>query len=327
MVAARVASAQAVFLLADDDQGVRLLGRFGWDPYGLDIDWSALFPSGGQSLGYAEIAIPGGDAESNPLYALSSVGRQALTVRVSVPDSPWTGALVVVGFEPRRITMPARAMLLELARLAGDVIPLVDVAQTNPHFSETNAPRSIGAPSPAPLALSDFIMETLVRRRAFHKREGFTFVSLRRWRSGAKDAQVSALKSVKSMAPELIAHSAGREITNAAIELYGQSAIECVVPIPCGHSRRNDCLSVRIGEEVAKLLGVPLVEPFHQRWAMGSSHPKQNRNLPPLRMRQKVPSTVLLVDDIATSGYHMVEAATELRASAKHVYGIVWIAS
>jgi hypothetical protein len=87
-------------------------------------------------------------------------------------------------------------------------------------------------------------------------------------------------------------------------------AITCV---PCGHSRRPDCFGKRLAQGVAELLGLPFVQVFADRFCTGVSHPKEYSKLPPPeQIADPVPS-MLLIDDLATSGWHVEEALTALR--------------
>ena len=57
----------------------------------------------------------------------------------------------------------------------------------------------------------------------------------------------------------------------------------------------------------------------------GVSHPKEFQNLPPLRWRVRPTGPVLLIDDVATSGWHIEEALNLLRQQAAPVTAMAWL--
>jgi hypothetical protein len=68
------------------------------------------------------------------------------------------------------------------------------------------------------------------------------------------------------------------------------------------------------------------VKVWRDRFVTGSSHPKEFRKLPPLTWQDAPPpGLVLLVDDVATSGWHLEEALTALRAAGHLALGLAWI--
>jgi predicted amidophosphoribosyltransferase len=74
------------------------------------------------------------------------------------------------------------------------------------------------------------------------------------------------------------------------------------------------------------MLGLEFVDAFETLSVEGrSSHPKSNLNRSRMRLKTKVPGPVLLVDDVATSGSHIGEAAVALRQNGTVTMPIVWI--
>ncbi|MBJ3775863.1 phosphoribosyltransferase [Acuticoccus mangrovi] len=135
-----------------------------------------------------------------------------------------------------------------------------------------------------------------------------------------------AFKLAKAtLEPATIASAAG-DIARLAPPMFGHVA--AVTVVPCGHSRRPDCFGWRLGAAVADRLGVP----FHDAWAhrpmTGSSHPTRFRYLPPLDRTSDLAAArglVLVVDDLATSGFHMAEALADARAQGAAAAGVSWI--
>jgi len=95
--------------------------------------------------------------------------------------------------------------------------------------------------------------------------------------------------------------------------LRGEPAADAITCVPCGHSRRQDCFGKRLAQGVAELLGLPFVQVFADRFYTGVSHPKEYSKLPPLEQIADPVASMLLIDDLATSGWHVEEAQTALR--------------
>jgi len=96
-------------------------------------------------------------------------------------------------------------------------------------------------------------------------------------------------------------------------QLRGDWGADAVTSVPCGHSRRPDCLGKQIAQAVAKTLGLPFRQVFADRPCSGVSHPKEFAKLPALqRIADPYPS-MILIDDLATSGWHVEESLTTLR--------------
>lgn len=124
--------------------------------------------------------------------------------------------------------------------------------------------------------------------------------------------------------PESFVAALAGELAALTRSLHG-SWRGCVVPVACGHSRRRDGLSFRIGVAVAQCLGAEFFEAFAFRPISGSSHPRTIRDLPPLEVLAVPDAPALVVDDITTSGYHMHEALTALRSRGCQASGLAWI--
>ena len=77
--------------------------------------------------------------------------------------------------------------------------------------------------------------------------------------------------------------------------------------------------------ELGAILKMPVVQAFANVPLKGSSHPKENARRPGLLLKRAVSEPVLLVDDVATSGAHLEEAAKLLRPHCRAVLPIAWI--
>jgi predicted amidophosphoribosyltransferase len=96
-------------------------------------------------------------------------------------------------------------------------------------------------------------------------------------------------------------------------QLRGGRAADAITCVPCGHSRRPDCLGKQIAQAVAEALGLSFLQVFADRPCPGVSHPKEFVKLPPLERIADPRASMILVDDLATSGWHVEESLTALR--------------
>jgi predicted phosphoribosyltransferase len=115
------------------------------------------------------------------------------------------------------------------------------------------------------------------------------------------------------------------EIAQHVRRFFGAPRIGCVVAVSCGHSRRDDCLSVQIAQMVASILAVAYVAAFECAPLPGSSHPRSQHFRTPKLVVAPTGDTVLLVDDVATSGRHIEAAVEVLRGKVSHVMAIAWL--
>ena len=187
--------------------------------------------------------------------------------------------------------------------------------------------RWVGFDSPGERAsvTCDFLLSTLIPAQRLRRRGRTDYHTLMRWRSAIKESQIAALRALKRDPPATLVDRVAQEIATAATSLFGRDTARAVAAVPCGHSGPG-CLSERVGRAVAERMGAPFRKPFEPLLGRGSSHPKSNTRRAPIRLVQRVDEPVLLVDDVATSGVHLDQAARALRAHAPAVFPLVWIA-
>ena len=173
--------------------------------------------------------------------------------------------------------------------------------------------------------LSRFLLDSLVQGTRLRQRNGISYLTLRRWRTGVIQYQIDVLRSLKQNPPSLLVNAIADEIVGALDVALGLKACKLVVPIPCSRSSSETCLSILLAEKVAAKLRLPAVRALSADPAEGKSHPMANLNRPPMRLVVPVDTTVLLVDDVATSGAHIEEATRLLRPVAGSVLSIAWI--
>jgi hypothetical protein len=165
----------------------------------------------------------------------------------------------------------------------------------------------------------------LAYRPALYRRHAVSWCSVRAWRADAKYADLARLKLCKAYVdPGIIAAAAG-EIAALLRLLFGPLPGWLVTAVACGHSRRHGCFGKRLGQAVAGELALEWVELFCDRFVAGVSHPKECKKLPPLQWRAKPDTPVLVIDDLASSGFHIEEALGLVRGLGLPAFGAVWI--
>lgn len=140
-----------------------------------------------------------------------------------------------------------------------------------------------------------------------------------------KRRDIRALKLAKETVDPAIIAGAAAEVANLVKLFLGGAPGFSVSTVSVGHFRRPDSFAVRMAAAAAAELDQPFVKIFADRFVKGVSHPKELKKLRPLE-RLVLPATpVLLVDDVATSGWHLEEAMTNLRAAGVPCLAIAWI--
>ena len=177
----------------------------------------------------------------------------------------------------------------------------------------------------SPGVVSRFLLATLIAQKRLLRRGPVPYHALYRWRSAVKDVQIAALKALKRDPGDAFLDAVAEDMAAAAGALFGSGTFKAVVPVPCGNSGDN-CLSMRLARLIAVRLGVDFIDAFEPLPQTGGSHPKSNLRRPAMRLKVKPKVPVLLIDDVATSGAHIEEAAQLLRRTAPAVLPLVWIA-
>jgi predicted amidophosphoribosyltransferase len=173
--------------------------------------------------------------------------------------------------------------------------------------------------------VSRFLLTTLPERPRLLKRGSQRYLGARTWRKALKDHQLAALKALKTASPDHFVATVAKEMVELIQSTFGDGRGGMVTSVPCGHSGPL-CLCDRVGREVARIMNLPFVEAFEFQPVRGSSHPKNNVKRPKMvRSANPISGPVILVDDVATSGAHVEEAARMLK-DAGPVWPVVWIA-
>lgn len=172
---------------------------------------------------------------------------------------------------------------------------------------------------------SEFLLKTLVKRVVVREVGGVAFMTARTWRAPVKDLQIKSLRILKQSLPPRFVEEAGRDLAAAARKLNGDRAFSFVVPVPCGHSGREDCFSYRLGDQVARELDAGFGDVLESRPVKGSSHPRQSQKFVKPKVKLAVRGKVLVVDDVCTTGRHLSLSVSALRGGGADAFGLAWI--
>jgi hypothetical protein len=169
------------------------------------------------------------------------------------------------------------------------------------------------------------LLESLVSRPMLFRRNDVAWLSARSWRAETRARDMAAFCQAKFKCdPELIVR-VGELLAGLICQVRGRQCADAVTTVPCGHSRRHDCFGKQVAQAVAKNLDLPFVQVFADRFCSGVSHPKEYRKLGPLEQISTAPASLLLVDDLATSGWHIEESLIALRDLGSAASAFTWI--
>jgi hypothetical protein len=169
------------------------------------------------------------------------------------------------------------------------------------------------------------LLGSLVYRPMVFRRNEIAWIATCAWRADAKADDIAALKRAKRELDRGLIEEAAELVAALVRQLRGDCAAEAITNVPCGHSRRTDCLGKQIAQAVAAALDLPFRQVFADRPCSGVSHPKEFAKLPPLVRIADPCASLILVDDLATSGWHVEESLTALRRLGSSASAFVWI--
>ena len=169
------------------------------------------------------------------------------------------------------------------------------------------------------------LLGSLVYRPTVFRRNEVGWIAACAWRARAKGDDVVALKRAKRDLDPVLIGQVADSVATVIRQLHGGRSADAITTVPCGHSRRLDCFGKRLAQVVGRSLGLPFLQVFADRPCSGVSHPKEFRKLPPLRQIADPVSSMILIDDLATSGWHIEESLTALRSLGASTSGFVWI--
>jgi hypothetical protein len=169
------------------------------------------------------------------------------------------------------------------------------------------------------------LLGSLIYRPTVFRRNDVAWVAACAWRAAAKADDVAAPKRAKREIDRRLIDDAAELVAALIRQLCGDQAAGAVTGVPCGHSRRPDCLGKQIAQAVAQALGLSFVQVFADRPCSDVSHPKEFAKLPPLQRIADPRPSMILIDDLATSGWHVEESLTALRGLGASASAFVWI--
>lgn len=294
-----------------------------------------------QPLMICEDLARAGWFRDHPLRKLVPHASSLIASSIDTSSYGTSGALIVLNPHPLDARDAATAAALsELARIGGFILSCDRPRETSllvqgllsgsegrleaPGFHEAIAGYN-GVPLPVDDPLATFLFRTLVSRRSLKSRKSAHYVTLRCWKKSVKDTQIAALRSLKSQPPPRAVVAIATEFATATQELYPGLEFSAVVPVPCGSSGHQRCLSFLLAEEISKTLGVPVRRALKSSVSSRVSHPKQSARLTKFEPGEAVSGQVLLIDDVATSGTHIELAVKALRSQGVTPIAIAWI--
>lgn len=222
-----------------------------------------------------------------------------------------------------------RTYLIDLIRVvsadSAQPIALCTVTDRTSTFIRTE--HLVESDGESPNVVAEFLSETLVTQKRLLRRGSVPYHALRRWRAPVKDAQVAALKALKRDPSDHFVSIVADELAAAALSLFGNGTLQAVTAVPCGNSGAG-CLSIRLAAAVAERLALPHIQAFDDIPRSGGSHPQGNLRRKKMTLQHTIDVPVLLIDDVATSGAHIEEAALLLKANhTPAILPLVWIAA
>jgi hypothetical protein len=161
---------------------------------------------------------------------------------------------------------------------------------------------------------------------AVRARNGVSYLTARRFSAQDRPGAIRAVKRLKAEAAEHETGLAAAEITLLWLKLTGNPGGWTVTNIAAGHSGGNS-IGARLAVAVAERLDLAYLQVWRDRPIRGVSHPKEFRRLQPLEMLARPIGATLVVDDVASSGWHLEEALTALRSLNLPAAGIAWISA
>jgi hypothetical protein len=261
---------------------------------------------------------------SHPLFSIAPDAKQLRVISVPSNEGSQT-YIAVISNTNSKLPLDVRR-LLKLAMLASAIVdqPNSHVKASASLIADQVGFREEAHPVGADAILS-FLARTMPKIPALKGRNDFAYLVVRRWKSNFKDVQLAAIKGLKiSPSAETISFAAS-EIVESVEKLFSKASFSCVVPVPGSSSGTANSLSSRIAEQVAQTMGLPFNNCLLGEIELGSSHPKKSIKLKPYKVTKPLSGQVLLVDDIATTGSHLIAARDALKLAGVGVFAVAWI--
>lgn len=330
-IAAATAKSDVAFVTLRTERKFRIIGAYGIYVTNEDGNWDH-----GPKL----VRVPNITFISNvqrdpnftnhPLLAAAPFSRNLLHVPVQGQHADIEAAISLVNVGLKwPMTAAVTGILTELAMLVGDALK-IDGARSEAREDRASAEGFSEEPhvcdGPAVDTSGRFLLSTLPHKVSVQKRNDVAYVTLRRWSKPIKSYQIKALAICKAGPDAHFVDAIAEEIAKHVRQMFGSPRFGCVMPVPAGHSKTEECLSVLIARCVAEKIDVPFVDGLAGDRRRGTSHPRKSARLsaPELKTAEKFDS-VLLLDDVASSGRHIELAVKTLQKIGEHITAIAWI--
>lgn len=344
-IAAATAKADVAFITLRVDHKLSIIGTFGIYLHKTQGNWDQGFDLVRRtSMSYIANVARDPNFKNHPLLKAAPYTRTLVHVPVQGRHADIEAAISLVNVGMKwPLSAATTAILTDLAMLVGDTLrhtnTIPDSAATPASASDTpqrGLMEAAPATPPAKLSATDtatdtagqFLFATLKQKTSIRNRKDVSYITLRNWSATIKDHQIKALRIAKLNPDPQFVEDIADEICTQVRKLFGKAHFDGVAPVPCGHSKGNTCLSVLVSKKLASKLDVAFIDALRGVKREGSSHPAKNADLkkPKLATKQRY-NSVLLVDDVATSGRHIELSVQALSEIAQHVTAIAWIGS
>jgi predicted amidophosphoribosyltransferase len=266
------------------------------------------------------------NAQFDALFPMDSLVINRSLSRLFEDGEPVSGIIATLEFPERtmcRLDMIRVATTEETGPLA--LCTLVNQVEADSTAGADASQDPVGAESQS--VVTDFLLRSLIVQKRLLRRGPVPFHALRRWRAPVKDVQIHALKALKTDPPRKLLEVMADELSAASKALYGESVIQAVTSVPCGNSGPQ-CLAAQVAPLVAARLQLPHIVAFEPLQPSGGSHPQGNVRRKKMNLIEPIKVPTLLLDDVATSGAHLAEAALLLKDNGTPaVLPLVWLAA
>ncbi|MEL7188844.1 MAG: phosphoribosyltransferase, partial [Pseudomonadota bacterium] len=165
-------------------------------------------------------------------------------------------------------------------------------------------------------------LDTLIHELRLKKRHGTPYYLINKWRCTVEKQQKSAVKMIKRYRPVAMRDLIAEQLIEANLALMGPGC-RYVTNVACGHGGEN-CFARELAQAVARKLRIEFIDVFERLPVKGTSHPKTNKDRPKMKLVKVPRAPILLIDDVATSGSHIQEAAAKLKQHNCTVLPIAW---
>jgi hypothetical protein len=265
---------------------------------------------------------------SHPLWIVSPFAKSMIAI--SLPDMNSRVQYYIALFfnlTSTRSREPNTNYLSSVARMASMILGQLPQPPANGSnsFADGTAPPGVSYPPVGEDAVLAFLANTLTPKIALRNKGDVSFIIVRQWKAALKEVQLSAFEGLKIRPSKVAANMIAQEISTVVAKFYEGTAFNAIVPVPCGSSGTSNCMSVEIARFVSEITGVPMKNCLVGEYGKGRSHPHKSKQLKPYSVQGDISGSVLLVDDVVTSGKHIQMAVDALRNKGVSVSAVAWL--